>query len=146
MSIGYTPVGRRYLWILYKVKIVFIYKMKQNEFHCISLIFAFTFDDFKSLLQNFSLNWAGSKFENFGLYDGKSWNSQYSSYLPEAYAMLVTACPHLGWHAKCCTVACKNLKTMHSANTARCMTSMLLLRVWRLAGNTNWMVDSWPPH
>ncbi len=55
----------------------------------------------------------------------------------EAYAMLVTACPHLGWHAKCCTVACKNLKTMHSANTARCMTSMLLLRVWRLAGNTN---------
>jgi hypothetical protein len=25
---------------------------------------------------------------------------------PEAYAMLVPACIHLGWHAKCCTVAC----------------------------------------
>jgi hypothetical protein len=55
----------------------------------------------------------------------------------EAYAMLVIACLHLGWHAKCCTVACKNLKTMHSANTARCMTPMLLFIVWHSAGNTN---------
>jgi hypothetical protein len=45
--------------------------------HCISL----TFDDFKSLLQNFGLAQTGSKFGNFGLGNGKNWKSPYRRYL-----------------------------------------------------------------
>ncbi len=37
----------------------------------------FTFDDFKSLPQNFGLFPTGSKFANFGLGNGESWKSQY---------------------------------------------------------------------
>ncbi len=51
------------------------------QFHCISLTFAFAFDDFKSLLWNFSLNWNDSKFGNFRLGNAESWNSQYRNYL-----------------------------------------------------------------
>jgi hypothetical protein len=36
------------------------------------LNFAFTFNDFESLLQNFGLISTGSKFGHFGLGDGKS--------------------------------------------------------------------------
>ncbi len=38
---------------------------------CILLIFVFAFDDFKSLLLNFSLIQTISKFGNFGLGDGE---------------------------------------------------------------------------
>jgi hypothetical protein len=41
------------------------------RFHRISLTFAFAFGDFKSLLQNLSFTWTGSKFGNFGLGDGE---------------------------------------------------------------------------
>jgi hypothetical protein len=44
------------------------------QFHCISLIIAFAFDDFKSLLQNFSLVQTSSKFQNFGLGNGERFN------------------------------------------------------------------------
>ncbi len=45
------------------------------------LTFTFAFDDFESLLLNFGLVRTGSNFGNFGLGDGKSWKSQYRSYL-----------------------------------------------------------------
>jgi len=47
----------------------------------ISLMFAFTFDAFKSLPQNFILIWIGSKFWNFGLGNGESWKSQCHCYI-----------------------------------------------------------------
>ncbi len=47
-----------------------VYDFEFIKFHCIWLTFAFAFDDFDSLLQNFSLIWTGSKFWNFGLGDG----------------------------------------------------------------------------
>ncbi len=43
----------------------------------ILLTFGFTFGPFESLPQDFGLFWNGSKFQNFGLGDGKIWNSQY---------------------------------------------------------------------
>jgi hypothetical protein len=51
------------------------------SFCYISLTFAFALDDFKSLLQNFSLVWTSSKCVHFRLGDGKSLKSQYPSYL-----------------------------------------------------------------
>jgi hypothetical protein len=42
------------------------------QLECISLTFGGTFGAFKSLPQNFSLIWTGSKFQNFGLGDGYS--------------------------------------------------------------------------
>jgi hypothetical protein len=39
--------------------------------------FAFAFDDFESLRQNFGLTWAHSKFGNFGLGNSESWKNQY---------------------------------------------------------------------
>ncbi len=38
----------------------------------LQLLLPFAYDNFESLLQNFSLIWTGSKFGNFGLGDGKS--------------------------------------------------------------------------
>jgi len=51
------------------------------QFECISLTFAFNFDAFKSLSQNFSLDQIHSKFQNFGLGDDECWKIQYLSYL-----------------------------------------------------------------
>ncbi len=45
------------------------------------LTFAFAFDDFESLLQNFGHIRTGSKFYIFGLGDGESWKIQYLSYI-----------------------------------------------------------------
>jgi hypothetical protein len=53
------------------------------------LTFAFTFGNFKSLQQNFSLAWAGSKFGNFGLGDGKSWKNKYLRYLAAAATNII---------------------------------------------------------
>jgi hypothetical protein len=53
------------------------------------LTFAFTFSDFKSLQQNFSLAWAGSKFGNFGLGDGKIWKNKYLRYLAAAVTNII---------------------------------------------------------
>jgi hypothetical protein len=42
------------------------------QFHCISLTYAFTFGNFKSLLQNFGLIWTGSKLANLALGNGET--------------------------------------------------------------------------
>ncbi len=49
-------------------------KIEQNfiQFCCISLTFTFAFDDFKSLVQNFSFTWTGSKLGNFGFDNGEN--------------------------------------------------------------------------
>ncbi len=59
---------------------IFQYLIRQNEtkFWYILLTFGFAFGPFKSLPQNFSLFWNGSKFCDFGLGDAESWKSQYS--------------------------------------------------------------------
>ncbi len=44
----------------------------------------------------------------------------------EAIALLLTARPNFGWHAKCSLDACKYLKNVHAANAACCMTPMFL--------------------
>ncbi len=61
-----------------KVNIALFYEWSLREH---DLTFAFAFDDFKSLPQNFGLFPTGSKFANFGHGNHKSWKSQCSSIL-----------------------------------------------------------------
>jgi hypothetical protein len=52
------------------------------KFHESPLLnFAFAFVTFERWLQNFSFFWTDAKFQNFALFDGESYKSQYHSYL-----------------------------------------------------------------
>jgi hypothetical protein len=44
-----------------------LFTVASFPFHYISLLITFTFDDFESVLKNFSLAWTISNFRNFGL-------------------------------------------------------------------------------
>ncbi len=58
-----------------------VYYFNFVECQCISLTFALALGAFKSWPQNFGLFWTDLRFQNFALGNGKSWKSQYCSYL-----------------------------------------------------------------
>jgi hypothetical protein len=58
----------------------------------ISPLVTFAFVTFERWLQNFGDFWADSKFQSFALFDGKSYKSQYRSYLVLTYFELNLMC------------------------------------------------------
>ncbi len=86
------------------------YYLNFIQFWCILFTFAFAFGAFWSWLQNFGLVQTVSKFWYFETGDGKSWKSQYHSYLVHGKAGYITWQSETPW---CSALDCP----IHITNT-----------------------------